>query len=94
MKKVLGLFFSCLQWIILALIALEILCFLLVTAGNYLVFGHAWEGSRVRYDPYALFVNVDGPRPTAHNPPPRFRGATAANHLAAGGLHHAGQHRP
>ena len=42
-------------------------CVLVVTAGNYLIYGHVWEGSLVRYDPYALFLNVDGPRPTVHN---------------------------
>lgn len=52
---------------LLALVALEIFCFLIVTIGNYLVYGHIWEGSRVRYDPYALFLNVEGVRLTTHN---------------------------
>lgn len=69
MKKFLRLLLSCLKWALLTLVAVEILCFLIITASNYLVFGHAWEGSRVRYDPYALFLEVDGPRPTAHNVP-------------------------
>lgn len=70
MKKVLRLSVSILKWIVLVLVAVEVLCFLVVCVGNYLVFGHLWEGSRVRYDPYALFLNVEGPRPTAQNPPP------------------------
>ena len=41
---------------------------LIVTASNYLIYGHAFEGSRVLYDPYALFLNEEGPRPTVHNP--------------------------
>jgi hypothetical protein len=34
-----------LKWIILAAISLEIFCFLVITATNYLVFGQPWEGS-------------------------------------------------
>jgi lysophospholipase L1-like esterase len=63
-----------LKWAVLAVVALEIFSFVLVSGSNYLIYGHLREGSRVRYDPYALFLNVDGPRPTAHNPPPPAAG--------------------
>ncbi len=68
MKKSLRFLFTALKWLVLAAVAVEVFCFLIVTASNYLIYGHYWEGSRVRYDPYALFLNDDGPRPTAHNP--------------------------
>jgi hypothetical protein len=58
-----------LKWIILAAISLEIFCFLVITATNYLVFGQPWEGSLVNYDAYAIFLNVEGVQPTLNNPP-------------------------
>lgn len=57
-----------LKWLVLTAVAVEVFCFLLVTASNYLIYSHAREGSRVRYDPYAFFLNEEGPRPTVHNP--------------------------
>ena len=68
MKKILRLCFTSLKWLVLFAVTLEVFSFLVVTAGNYLVYGHYYEGSRVRYDPYALFLSVEGPRPTANNP--------------------------
>ena len=68
MKKLWRLLLTSLKWLSLTVLAVEAFCFLIVTASNYLIYGQAWEGSRVRYDPYALFLNVDGPRPTVHNP--------------------------
>ena len=46
---------------------LEIGSFLIVTLSNYIIFGKIREGSRVLYDPYALYLNVEGVRPTANN---------------------------
>jgi hypothetical protein len=69
MKKFFRLLFTSLKWLVLALVAVEVLAFLVVSASNYLIYGHLREGSRIRYDPYALFLNVDGPRPTAYNAP-------------------------
>ena len=68
MKKLLRFLLTWLKWLVLTAAAVEVLCFLFVTASNYLIYGHAFEGSRVSYDPYALFLNDEGPRPTAHNP--------------------------
>ena len=51
------------------MVCIEIGSFLIVTASNYIIFGKIREGSRVLYDPYALYLNVEGVRPTAHNPP-------------------------
>jgi hypothetical protein len=56
-----------LKWTLIGLFCLEIACFLVVTVTNYIIFGKVREGSRVFYDPYALFLNVEGVRPTANN---------------------------
>jgi hypothetical protein len=69
MRNFFRLLLTSLKWLVLAVVAVEVLAFLIITASNYLIYGHLREGSRVRYDPYALFLNVDGPRPTVHNPP-------------------------
>ena len=57
-----------LKWSIVVLISVEVFSFLVITATNFLVFGQPWEGSRVNYDAYAIFLNVDGVQPTPHNP--------------------------
>lgn len=76
MKRFFRLLWAGLKWIILILIGVEIFCFLLITVTNLIIFGIPWEGSKVRYDAYALFLHVEGVRPTLHNPP-------EANSLAA-----------
>ncbi len=68
MKKLLRFLLTGLKWLVLAAVAVEVLCFLFVTASNYLIYGRYWEGSVVFYDPYALFLNEEGVRPTVHNP--------------------------
>lgn len=69
MKPILHLLWTTVKWLLLALLGLEIFCFLLITAANLLIYGHPWEGSRVAYDAYALFLNVEGVQPTTGNPP-------------------------
>lgn len=56
------------KWLLLALFLVEAFCFLIVVLTNLVVFGAVWEGGRVNYDPYALFLDRDGVRSTAHNP--------------------------
>jgi lysophospholipase L1-like esterase len=75
LKKIFGFLLTCLKWLVLAAVGLEVFCFLLITASNYLIYGHAHEGSRVHYDPYALFLSDQGVRPTAHEPAPNAPGA-------------------
>jgi hypothetical protein len=58
---------ACVKWAVVALVALEILSFLVITGSNYVLYGNLREGSRVVYDPYTFFVMPDGPRPTAYN---------------------------
>jgi lysophospholipase L1-like esterase len=58
-----------LKWTILILLGVEIFCFLLITITNLMLLGIPWDGSQVSYDAYALFLNVEGVKPTRHNPP-------------------------
>jgi lysophospholipase L1-like esterase len=67
-KKFAGTLLTWLKWTILALVLVEIGCFLLITVANLILFNSIWKGSEVRYDPYAEFLNIKGVRPTAHNP--------------------------
>jgi lysophospholipase L1-like esterase len=68
MKKTLSFLLISVKWLLLIAVAVEVFCFLLITASNYWIYGKLWEGSRMVYDPYALFLDKKGPRPTANNP--------------------------
>lgn len=57
--------FAPVKWIVIAVICLEILSFLALTITNFIFYGHAREGSRAVYDPYTLFLQSAGVRPTA-----------------------------
>jgi lysophospholipase L1-like esterase len=67
MKKSLRLIIGLAKWLLLAVVAVEVLSFLIVTLSNGLIYGSIWEGSRVLYDPYVLYR--EGVRPTAFNAP-------------------------
>jgi lysophospholipase L1-like esterase len=45
----------------------ELISFLVITASNYVLYGHAREGSRAVYDPNTLFLMAEGMRSTAYN---------------------------
>ncbi len=55
------------KWTVIVLVCVEVLSFVTVTVTNYVVYGLLREGARVHYDPYALFLNNDGIRPTHYN---------------------------
>ncbi len=57
-----------LKWALIGVLLVEIASFIIVTASNYLMYGSVREGSRVRYDPYTLYLSVQGPRPTVPFP--------------------------
>lgn len=59
--------FSTVKWAVIGVICLEILSFTAITISNYIMYGHAREGSRAVYDPYTLFLQSGGIRPTANN---------------------------
>ncbi len=46
---------------------MEILSFLAITASNFILDGHLREGGPAIYDPYTLFLQAGGVRPTANN---------------------------
>ena len=51
-------------------VLLELLCFLIITLSIYFIYGQIREGEPVRYDPYAIYINLHGKRPTANNASP------------------------
>ncbi len=67
MRQVLRLTFRMLKIVLLLIISLEILSFLAITISNYILYGHAREGSRAVYDGYTLFLQTSGVRPTTNN---------------------------
>jgi lysophospholipase L1-like esterase len=48
---------------------MELLCFGIITASIYFIYGQVREGEPVRYDPYTLYLLSSGIRPTVNNPP-------------------------
>lgn len=54
-------------WLLLAVLAVEMISFIVVVISNFTLYGNRFEGTRVRYDTYALFLNEDGPRQTTYN---------------------------
>jgi len=67
LKRFFRIIFFPIKWLIIAAVCVEVLSFLIITASNYIVYGHAREGSRAVYDPYTLFLQSAGIRPTANN---------------------------
>jgi len=59
--------FAAVKWTIIVLACVEVMSFLVITISNFVVYGHAREGSRAVYDPYTLFLQSPGVRPTANN---------------------------
>jgi len=60
-------FFRGLMFIVGAALLVELLCFVIITLSIYFIYGQLREGEPVRYDPYALYINLNGARPTANN---------------------------
>ena len=68
MNRVFRTVWLVLKWVIVGLICIEVLSFIAITVTNFILYGHAREGSRAVYDPYTLFLQSSGPRATAYNP--------------------------
>ncbi len=62
--------------LVIGLLLLELLSFVIITLSIYFVYGQLREGEPVRYDPYALYINLHGKRPTANNAAPDSGGIT------------------
>ncbi len=54
--------------LVASLVLIELLCFSIITASIYLIYGQVREGEPVHYDPYALYLLSSGVRPTVNNP--------------------------
>ncbi|MBI4965902.1 MAG: SGNH/GDSL hydrolase family protein [Desulfomonile tiedjei] len=67
MKQLLRWTLALVKWIVLGILCIELLSFLAVSATNFIMYGHAREGSRAVYDPYTLFLQSSGVRPTVGN---------------------------
>lgn len=67
LRRSFRVFAKLVKWLIVAVICVEILSFLAITASNYILYGRLREGGRAVYDPYTLFLQEEGVRPTANN---------------------------
>lgn len=67
MKRALRWIVAPIKWALILVIGIEVFSFTVVTATNYILYGHAREGSRAVYDPYTLFLQAHGQRQTTHN---------------------------
>ncbi|MBN2139802.1 MAG: SGNH/GDSL hydrolase family protein [Desulfovibrionaceae bacterium] len=67
LRATLGAGLKIAAWCLAGALCLELVSFLAISASNYLIFGKVREGGRVVYDPYALFLNQEGVRPTLNN---------------------------
>lgn len=67
LKRLLAMVLAAVKWTIITLVCVEVTSFLVITISNFVVYGHAREGSRAVYDPYTLFLQSPGVRPTANN---------------------------
>jgi hypothetical protein len=67
LRKILHLCAVMFKWVVLGVIGVEVLCFLVITVTNFVLWGHAREGSRAVYDPYTLFLQAHGVRDTVYN---------------------------
>ncbi|MCC2112992.1 MAG: SGNH/GDSL hydrolase family protein [Hyphomicrobiales bacterium] len=67
LKKLIGATLWLAKWSLLAVLAIEVISFSVVTATNFIIYGHAREGSRAVYDPYSLFLQKPAVRQTRNN---------------------------
>jgi lysophospholipase L1-like esterase len=66
-RRVLRFCGAIIKWMIVLVICVEALSFLTLTIINFIMWGHAREGSRAVYDAYTLFLQAHGIRDTTHN---------------------------
>ena len=62
-KRFFRIFGTGVKWLILALICVEIFCFLLITVTNRIMFGQPWEGARATMKPMPYSSTVKGCTP-------------------------------
>lgn len=66
-RKVFGWLVTLLKWLVIAVVAVEVCSFLIISISNIILYGHVREGSRAVYDPYTLFLQTPAVRPTTGN---------------------------
>ncbi len=64
MKLLVKYLFFLIKWLFIMAFSLELISFAIVSASNYIIYGHIREGSKVIYDPYTMFRGKGGIRPT------------------------------
>ncbi len=67
MKRIFAKLWLVAKWFVAGIICLEVLAFIAISVSNFVLYGHAREGSRAVYDAYTLFLQEGGPRKTSHN---------------------------
>jgi lysophospholipase L1-like esterase len=66
-KRVFRFIAVLLKWLLLVVLSVEVLSFLAITISNFILYGHAREGSRATYNAYTLFLQNPAVRPTLYN---------------------------
>ncbi|MGB6064466.1 MAG: SGNH/GDSL hydrolase family protein [Desulfomonilaceae bacterium] len=84
MKQLFRFIGKVVKCLIVAVICVEVLSFLAITASNYILYGRAREGGRAVYDPYTLFLQKEGVRPTANNSRSKDKGKNKVLWLLGG----------
>jgi hypothetical protein len=54
------------KWLLVAVLAVEVLSFAVITTSNWIIYGNLREGPKAVYDPYTLFLMENGVWPTAN----------------------------
>lgn len=66
MKRFFSLAVKTVKWTLLAVLAVEVLAFAVITTSNWIIYGNLREGPKAVYDPYTLFLMENGIWPTAN----------------------------
>ncbi|MHC1791117.1 SGNH/GDSL hydrolase family protein [Solidesulfovibrio sp.] len=67
MKRFFSLAVKTAKWTLLAVLAVEVLAFAVITTSNWIIYGNLREGPKAVYDPYTLFLMENGIWPTANS---------------------------
>lgn len=68
MLTLLRALWTLIRWVLLTVLLVELCSFAVITVSNLVIYGNLREGSRVYYDPYTLFLNLEGPKKTVPQP--------------------------
>lgn len=68
MKALFKAVFFCIKWAVIIALGVELLSFAVVAGSNLVLYGKLREGSVVFYDPYTIYLNIEGQKPTSSPP--------------------------